>query len=208
MMTRGTHLVALLLVLLLLGGCAAVQEEVDTEARRGAYEEHRERVTALTHWRATGRAAITTPEDSVSLSLDWRQADDAYRVDLRAPFGAGNVRLQGDDQGVVLRTSEGTRERADDAGSLLQRHTGLDLPVDVLPWWLRGLPAPGPEVTALELDGQGRVQRMEQAGWVIEYDGYDARGGPVALPVRLSMEGPGVRLRAHVRSWEVDRDGI
>lgn len=207
MTTRGTRVVALLLVLLLLGGCAAVQE-TDPDARRAAYEERRETVAALTHWRATGRAAITTPEESVSLSLDWRQADDAYRLDMRAPLGAGNLRLQGNDQGVVLRTSEGTRERADDAGSLLQRHTGLDLPVDVLPWWLRGLPAPEPEVTALDLDGRGRVQRMEQAGWVIEYDGYDARGGPVELPVRLSMDGPGVSLRAHIRSWEVDRDGI
>ncbi|MDN3516014.1 lipoprotein insertase outer membrane protein LolB [Aquisalimonas lutea] len=206
MMIRGPRMAALLLVLLVLGGCAAVQE-TGPDARRAAYEERRETVAALTHWRAVGRAAITTPEDSVTLSLDWRQAADAYRVDLRGPFGAGSVRLQGNDQGVILRTSEGTRERADDAASLLQRHTGLDLPVDVLPWWLRGLPSPALGVDALALDGQGRVQRMEQAGWVIEYDGYDARGGPVPLPVRLSMEGPGVSLRAHIRSWEVGRDG-
>lgn len=200
-------LVALLSLSLVLVGCASVPEPGEDD-RQAAFEERRALLETLTTWRASGRAAITTPEESVTLSMEWSQIDDAYRLDMRAPMGAGSFRLQGDDQGVILRTSEGDTETAGDAGELLSRYTGLDLPVDVLPWWLRGLPAPEPAVDALELDAKGRVERMEQAGWEVTYDGYDARGGPVDLPVRLRFEGPGVTLRAHLRSWETDEPDI
>ncbi len=195
----------LVLIGLVLGlaGCAAVPEP-DTDRREAAFEERRAALETMTNWRASGRAGITTPDESVALSMEWSQVDDAYRLDMRGPMGAGSFRLQGDDQGVILRTSDGGTETAADAAELLRRYTGLDLPVEVLPWWLRGLPAPGPEVVAMELDEQGRVQRLEQAGWEVTYDGYDARGGAVDLPVRLDLQGPGISLRAHIRSWETD----
>lgn len=198
----------LLAVALLAGavGCAGVPEP-GRDAREAAFEARQERLTAVTHWRASGRAGITTDAESLSFGLDWRQAGEAFRLELRAPMGAGSLRLQGDGGGVVLEASDGTRARAGDAGALLERYTGLDLPVEVLPWWLRGLPAPGLELEALELDGEGRVERLQQAGWTVRFEDYDARGGPVALPVRFSAEGPSARLRAYIRSWELDDPG-
>ncbi|MFV8834666.1 lipoprotein insertase outer membrane protein LolB [Aquisalimonas sp.] len=194
------------LTTVVIAGCAAVPER-DHDAREALLEERTERLEAVSVWQASGRAGITTPDDRASLSMDWRQAGEAYRLDLRAPMGAGSFRLQGDDQGVVLQTSDGVTDSAADPSELLFRYTGFDLPVAVLPWWLRGVPAPGMDVASMELDRHGRIERMEQAGWTIEYTAYDTVGS-LDLPVRLSLEGEGVSLRAHIRDWDTGGSDI
>lgn len=194
------------LMTVLIAGCAAVPER-DDAAREALFEERVERLEAVSVWQATGRAGITTPDDRASLSMEWRQAGETYRLDLRAPMGAGSFRLQGDDQGVVLQTSDGVTDSAADPAELLFRYTGFDLPVTVLQWWLRGIPAPAMDVTSMDLDRQGRVERMEQAGWSIEYTAYDASGS-LDFPVRLFLEGDGVSLRAHIRDWETGGSDI
>ena len=54
---------------------------------------------------------------------------------------------------------------------LLEQTLGLRLPVTGLRYWVRGLPAPGP-TALLQTDAAGRLTRLEQNGWVIEYPSY------------------------------------
>lgn len=203
---RNLRRLAVPMLAALIAGCAT-QPDRDDATRQALFEDRQEELEALSAWQATGRAGITTPDESASLSMEWRQAGETYRLDLRAPMGAGSFRLQGDGQGVVLQTSDGVTDSASDPADLLFRYTGFDLPVDVLPWWLRGIPAPGIEVTAMELDRHGRIERMEQAGWSIEYAAYDTSNS-LDLPVRLFLEGEGINLRAHIRDWETGASDI
>lgn len=198
------------LVLALLAGCAGFQEdrpERTPDEREAAFDERREPLAELTHWRAVGRAAVRNSQESVTVSLDWRQADAAYRLNLRGPLASGSLRLQGDDSGVVLRTSDGAERVADDARALLARELGLDLPVTALRWWLRGLPAPGLDEPTMELDRRGRITAMEQSGWQVTYDSYTEQGG-LQLPASLEIEGEGVGVRASIRSWDLGQDAI
>jgi outer membrane biogenesis lipoprotein LolB len=53
------------------------------------------------------------------------------------------------------------------------KRLGVRLPVNGLRYWVRGLPEPGS--TPGQTDADGRLTRLEQNGWVIEYPAYANR---------------------------------
>lgn len=193
---------ALLLATIVLAGCAATPSEPVGSAleREQAYRAHQRWLEAIERFRSAGRLALRMPEESVSATMDWRQERDAYDVRLSGPFGTGAVRIEGAPGAVRLSTADGRSTVARSAEDLLARELGWQVPVSVLRYWLVGAVAPELGLEQLELDDDGRVLRMLQAGWDVRYLDYtEVSGG--ALPKRLAIEGPQLRLRLVITRW-------
>ena len=190
----------LLLALLLLSACATVPPAPEPVREFAA---HAKRVEALAGWALRGRAALTTPQDSGTLAVDWRQVGEAYRIELRAPLGAGSVRLSGDQAGVLLQTSDGEEAFARTPGGLLQAYTGYQLPVEALRYWLLGVPVP--DYAADQRFGdEGLLDELEQLGWQIDYRGY-GQYGELALPTKIFLRNEdGIDVRVVVQRWELN----
>lgn len=108
-----------------------------------------------------------------------------------------------DRNGAVLRDAEQNIYRNASAEELLMRTTGFRLPLDGLDYWVRGLPAPGSEAER-ELDVWGRLVRLRQLGWDIEFLEYGEHAG-LDLPAKLfarRLAGVGSIAR-HDDSFEV-----
>lgn len=192
---------ALVLVIGLLAGCGLTPVKAPQPAGAGTREAHAQALADLERWNLTGRAAVATASEAGTLSVSWRQAGERYSVELRAPLGAGTVQVQGGPAGVELRTSEGVQEFAGEPGELLARHTGLDLPLEALRYWLLGLPQPGVEART-EVDQRGLLTELGQQGWEVRYLRYGEFSG-LALPTKLFMTGDGLEVRIAVQSWQV-----
>lgn len=190
-----------LMVLLSLAACTTVPVQAPEPERSGSWEEHVDALTALTHWQVQGRAAIRTGDQAGTVALNWRQRDESYRVELRAPWGAGNIVLDSAPRGVTLRTSKGVQEFATEPRELLWRHTGFDLPVEALRYWLLGLPEPSRQAE-LEVDERGLLTELHQHGWRIRYLDYGQFDG-VALPTRLYVTGEVAEVRVAVQEWSL-----
>ncbi|MBA1146212.1 outer membrane lipoprotein LolB [Ectothiorhodospiraceae bacterium WFHF3C12] len=190
-----------LLTSLLLASCAAVQPPAPEPLRQARFESRETQLRALQSWRLYARAAINTPRDSGTVSMFWRQSGKEYTLTLRAALGVGTIKLHGADGMVRLRTSDGRRDSARDAAALVERHTGYRLPVPHLRHWVLGMPAPdgAPE---MELNEQGELIRLAQAGWVIRYDDYREIGG-VSMPGTIRAEGQGIELKLAVQQWDI-----
>ncbi|MCA1804512.1 MAG: hypothetical protein LC646_04000 [Xanthomonadaceae bacterium] len=58
-----------------------------------------------------------------------------------------------------------------------------------------------PDRAQLAFDAEGRLARLEEAGWVVEYQGYGEDTLP-PMPARIALEHAGLRLRLVVDQWQ------
>lgn len=161
-------------------------------------------LAAMPAWSLTGRAAITRGGKGGSGRIEWRQEGDAFEVALAAPVTRQSWRLAVDGQGARLEGLEGGTRAGPDGQALLFEATGLEVPVDALGAWLRGLPADaavhGPARLAFGDDLM--PLRLEQAGWSIEFRTWRAGDvGQPALPLRLDARRGDAGVRLVVDAW-------
>lgn len=192
------------LIALALGGCAALPPPTPLEADSG-WRRHAEAVGRITAWDLQGRVALTLEGEAWHASLLWQQLPDSYRLRLSSPLGQGVAMVEGRAGEVRIALPDGTRDRAADAETLLRRHLGWRLPVDGLAWWVRGLPRPGPEARP-RFDDAGRLVRLEQSGWRIDYLDYVRVGGQ-DLPRRVFLASDHLEVRLVVSHWTLPPDG-
>ena len=176
---------------LALAGCAAPPRAPEGVARPDP--------AVLNQWSASGRMAVAAGADGGSGSFDWAQDGTTSRLDLRGPLGAGAVQLVVTPETLSLADGSGRVLDAELAHADLRARLGADLPWGYLRYWLLGVPAPGVEATVVDQDAAPwRV--IEQAGWRLAYDSFDAVGG-LNLPKRLTAERESVRVRVIVDAW-------
>ena len=155
----------------------------------------------LQHWTATGRMAVKAGNDGGSGAFAWSQDGATSRLDLRGPLGAGAFRLTVGPGTLSLADGAGRVLDAGAARAELQARLGADLPWDHLRYWMLGLPAPG-EAASLGDAATSPMRVIEQSGWRLAYDAFDAVQG-LNLPARFSAESGGVRVRVIVDAWSL-----
>ena len=189
---------------LLLGGCASapVRAPVAVDPVLAAQAEADR--AAIQAWGLAGRVAVSGGRQGGSGRLDWSQRGDRFELTLSAPVTRQGWRLVGDGGWARLEGVEGGPREGPDAGALLRQATGWDIPVRALVDWVRGVAAPEPmHGPARVVHGDGNLpERLDQAGWAIEYrDWFEAGPGQPALPRRIQASHGDARVRLVVDGW-------
>ena len=190
--------VVMLLGVVLLGACAVAPTAYPPGER---WEARRAVLTALQNWSLTGNMGVLTEQQGWHASFQWSQEGQGYQIDLIGPFGQGRVRIEGDAQEVRVRTADGQALTAADPEQLLADAVGVRIPVDGLSYWVRGLPDPR-QPSVLADDGLGRLIRLEQGGWVVEYPRYM----PVAaleLPAQIRARKGDLSVKIVIQQWRL-----
>ena len=193
----------------LLSACVAgpVREALPLIA--GSPEAHQaQRETGLAaqaQWSLQGRIALSNGRDGGSGRIDWSQDGTRYAVSLSAPVTRQSWRLSGDEHGAQLEGLEGgTRVGADPTG-LLRDATRWEIPVTALSSWVRGLRAAAEHGPArVQFGTDGRLSRIEQGGWTIDYSGWQAATTGIELPNRLNARRGEASVRLVIDSWNDD----
>ena len=196
------YAVALLSCALLLTACETTPEVVPVADPELAWQEQQSRLADLHQWRAVGKIAIRSQEDSWNAGLQWEQDRDSYRIRLSGPLGQGLMELTGEPGRVEMRTSDKQVYRAAAPDDLLLEHTGWRVPVAGLRYWILGRPAPEDAIGSLALDPAGRLAQLYQSGWHIQYQRYKEFDG-IPLPTKMTLENPKVQAKLIVRSWDL-----
>ncbi len=191
-------IVAAGLALVLLGGCATVPL---TPPAPGPWAERRAALAGLERWTLSGRIGVSQGHQAWSGSLRWVQDGPRYRVDLVGPLGQGRLGITGDEGGVVVRAADGEIYTDDDPDALVRRLTGLEVPLSGLRYWVRGLPQPD-RPSRLQGDSQGRLTRLDQGGWRVEYPRY-RQVATLDLPTLVRADQGELKVRLAVERWQI-----
>lgn len=211
MRRRVVGLAAVAAWIVLLSACATLPgpsvAPVLSPAQRAAAEAAQQvreaRLRAQPVWSLSGRIAVSVGTRGGSGRLDWVQSAGRYEVALSAPVTRQSWRLSGTEGAASLEGLEGGTREGPDAAQLLREATGWEIPVAQLPDWVRGLRAPLADAR-VDYGTDGRVLRIEQSGWTIEYPEWRvADAGRPDLPRRVIARNGDAMVRLVVDEWSL-----
>lgn len=184
-------------LLLLMAGCAS---QGDRSEQEPDWLVHSSNMKQLVNWNIDGRVAIRTTEQAETANLHWEQRDNNSQLRLSGPLGSHATLIESD--GNTMEVRQGDERSVWDLNSgEAQSRSGWDLPLQALPHWLKGIPAPGIEVDAMRLETDRELlQSLEQDGWQVSYERYEEFGDAI-LPTRVTIERDTTRARVLIRQW-------
>ncbi len=194
-----------LLQLVLLSACgpAVIQHKM---AESIDWPQQQAVLAGIQQWHISGRIAVQTAENGGQADFYWQQNGiHDYRIKIQAPLGVGTTWIEGNRQGVVLRTSAGEEAVDQDVDRLIYQLQGWPLPVSGLYYWVRGLPADNSQYSITQWHDNGLPNVIEQDGWRIELRSYVEQEGKL-LPKKLfisRLDNQEVDVRLIVRRWEL-----
>lgn len=195
---RWLHPAGAAALLALLAACTSAPPVAET----GDWLRQRESLEALDAWQFRGRVNVRYENESHTPRILWRQQNRNYNIRLWGSFNAGNTRITGDPDGVILE-SDGEVLSAETPEDLILQQLGYELPVSHLEYWIRGLPAPGGEA-ALLFNERDQLAGIRQEGWSVSYP--DPRQyGEISLPGEMEVlrSTDDVRLRFVGLRWTI-----
>ncbi|MGY0634263.1 lipoprotein insertase outer membrane protein LolB [Luteimonas sp. A478] len=186
----------------LLSGPALAAAEARVSAREAL-------LTAAGPVAFSGRVALSNGSDGGSGRLEWWQAEREYRVMLRAPVTRQGWSLSAGPGGARIDGLDGGPLQGPDPMELLYEATGMEVPIAALAAWAAGTRADQATFGAaqLEFSAEGRLVRIRQGGWTIDYVRWQPPEGPgaeaTALPARIDAERGQARVRLMVDEWSL-----
>lgn len=207
--SRAALAAVMLAGVLALAGCAVapvrapppvVLSSAERDAAMAAQAAHEAALALHPDWHLAGRVALTNNGRGGSGRLEWQQHGGDFSVELSAPVTRQGWRLSGREGDVVLEGLDGGPRRGTDAATVLREATGWEIPVGALASWVRGArAADGP--AELEFSADGRLARLRQQGWTLEYADWQRQAEGTVLPMRISASRDTARVRLVVDAW-------
>ncbi len=183
---------------LLVAACATPGRQLPASD----FELQQKQLQALDNWQVEGKIGLRSNGRGNSAQLNWQQQQGHYRLRLSGPLGIGTVLVDGNDQGVQLRTREGVY-RAASPELLLEQLTGWKIPVSALQYWARGLPSPDLPIEQQRVE-LGRLSLLQQGGWSIDYRDF-VQVQDLWLPRKMVMNRPETQLTLLYHNWQFER---
>ena len=188
--------------LLALAACGTIPQRnpVGATATEALWAQRRNQLAAIAAFSLQGRIAGGGVLGG-SGDLNWQQTGDRSQVLFSGALGVGAIRIEGSPDDFSIRTRDG-EYRADEARALLRERLGGELPLADLRYWILGMPRPG-DAAALALDEAGRLSRLDQDGWHLDYLDYRSWAGEpgIDLPHKLTLKRGDSKWRVVIDVW-------
>jgi outer membrane lipoprotein LolB len=183
---------------LLLTACTTLQP---AQQQQPNTDEQISRLTSLNAWEIGGKIAFRSPNNNTSAYLNWQQQNDNYVIRVHGPLAQGSREINGNDNFVELKSSEGTVS-SDQPEQFLYDQTGWELPISELRHWVKGQAAPTLDITHIEQDVY--ITKLSQNGWDISYSKYHLINR-VWLPRKITISKDSYKLIILAKEWTLTK---
>ena len=191
-----------LLSIVLAQGCALLQPTPPAPppppGTQVDWVQHVRQLTLLREWKIKGKIGVRNESDGGSAYIDWNQSFDSFYITLSGPLGQGTTIVSGNPTGARLEQSDGTYV-AETPDQLVLEHTGWQIPINDLLYWVKGMPAPtgDPVYTRNKL---GTLASLQQDGWQLQYANYAMVMGTL-LPQKIKIAKDHLKVTLIIKQW-------
>jgi len=179
-------------------GCAATRPSVDLP-ELSTWELRQEVLGELVDWEFRGRIAVKAGNDGFNGKFNWSQTGEAFNATVSGPLGIGTVKIEGNEETIVLTDKDGVASILSDPEAELYDRYGWTIPVASLRYWALGIPDPS-NAAETEVDVAGRLVRLEQSDWSVSISRYLEHAGQ-QMPRTLTASNPDTRVRMVIDKW-------
>lgn len=165
---------------------------------------HQHEVSRVTQYQTRGSFAYISGSQKVYARFNWQQTGaDRYRLLLTNPLGSTEMDLNVKPGLTELTNNQGKKYISDNPQEMIQKLTGMDIPLKNLRQWMLGLPGDASEYS---LDSHGYLSRVSYTQgnnpWVVTYQGYHDDTIP-PLPSNMELKQDDRRIKLKMDSWSV-----
>jgi len=205
MMMLISRTIALFLFACYLSGCSILrtQEEPADHATFNPsilHDQHMVLIDNIDHFSLIGRLGVMTNPKGFSGRVNWQHAPDKDNIDVFSPLGGKVANIIKTDEEVVLTNSKDEHVSSPDAEILTEETLGFRLPLSGLIYWALGRPSDTGLVEYMTWDENGRINKLKQNGWEIQYQDYEANEG-YFLPKKITLRTDVLIIKLIVEKW-------
>lgn len=197
-LSAGSRRLGLIVVALTISACAATRPVVELP-ELASWELRQAVLGNLRDWEFRGRIAVKAGDEGFNAKFNWAQTGEAFKATVSGPLGMGTVKIEGNDQVIVLTDKDGVETTLNDPEPELYYRYGWTIPVASLRYWALGIPDPA-IAAENEVDTEGRMVALEQRNWRVKISRYQEHAGQM-MPRTLTATDPGTRVRMVIDKW-------
>lgn len=205
-----TKALVLCLILTTISACSQiavkkpVSSVVNPSTKQQSWKTRQQVLTNKKAWNLNSKIALRYRDEHWTFGLNWLQtAAKQYVMQIKNPVtGSIVAKLSKNNRGVSLLADDGKIYRDADEERLLQRQSGVQLPLKGMQYWVRGLTSPDYKLDQVILDAKGRPITIFQSGWKISYARY-LNSSIAALPTKvvITRQKDNVYLKMIAKKW-------
>ncbi len=199
---------ALVIATWLLSGCVSPSNIPPPPAgdAQALWQQHRQKVSGISSWHLRGKIAVYASATNTAskkqtkggnATLIWAYQLESQEIQLYGPFGSGRVQITEQPGKAILKDTKGNTILGASASEVLYQKLGWRIPFAQLRYWVRGIPA-GAGAHDIVLDTRGRLKRMREGDWQVEYHDY-AAVGQLQLPRKITLTAAPGNWAIHAR---------
>jgi outer membrane lipoprotein LolB len=166
---------------------------------------HQQQLAKLTKFQTRGAFAYIGPDNKTYAKFFWQQYSlTNYRLLLTNPLGTTELELNVTPSVTQLMDRDGKKYVNNHPTQMIYQLTGMEIPIENLPYWLIGLPT---NATSFTLDENGLLKtikyRQNGETWQLNYLAYHQDSQP-KLPSRIELTQGKLRIKLKMDSWTLN----
>ena len=166
--------------------------------------QHLESLVSINSFQLNGRIAVQMEKQGFSAVTQWLHAPNQDVMEVFSPFGSKLAAINRTDKNVTLTMPDQKQLQASTVEALTEEALGFKLPLVGLSDWALGRPSlQGEAPTMTQYDEMGRIAKLNQQGWDIEYSDYQPISN-VELPKKILLKSLKLNMKVLVESWQLD----
>lgn len=188
-----------------LNGCAVAPTQkpiANNQSSLARHEAHLLTIATITAFNLKGKIGVQANRNSFSGSMHWQHALETDHIAIFSPLGSQVADVKKTPTFVTLTDNQGQAITEKNAEALTEKVLGWQLPLAGLSDWVLGRPS-HTGLSDREWDADGKLIKLTQNGWQIEYTEYTNMGA-YQLPTKMHLQHGNVKIKLVIQQQSLN----